>query len=154
MYSTIVVGTDGSREAVLAVKRAAGLAAALGSRVVVLHADEPGSPHHRLAGPPGSSPDPSRKLSRKEEDEEILAQARQLCLDAGVDAEQVETRSARTGPAIALLDLAAEVQAELIVVGSRRMIGPKRFLLGSVSQRVTDHALCDVTIVVAGSSED
>ncbi len=150
MYSTIVVGTDGSQTAVLAVERAASLAAALGSRLVVLHAYQPGTPRHRLARPHGSPDEAVAKLSPDEEDVEILAEAMQLCVEAGLTPEQVETRTAHTGPAVGLLDLAAEVKAELIVMGSRRLIGPKRFLLGSVSQQVTDHAPCDVTIVVAG----
>ncbi len=148
MYSTIVVGTDGSETATLAVQRAASLAAELGSKVVVLHAYEPGSPQHRPHRHHGSADRPTRKLSREEEDAEILAEAEQLCVDAGMQAGQIETRTGHTGPAVGLLDLAAEVKAELIVLGSRRITGPRRFLLGSVSQRVTDHAPCDVTIVI------
>ncbi len=151
MYSTIVVGTDGSQTAVMAVERAAALAAVLGSRLVVLHAYQPGTPRHRLARPHGSPDQPVAKLSPDEEDVEILADAKQLCVEAGVKPEQVETRTAHTGPAVGLLDLAVEIKAELIVMGSRRLVGPKRFLLGSVSQQVTDHAPCDVTIVVASA---
>lgn len=148
MYSTIVVGTDGSQTAVLAVERAAALAAALGSRIVVLHAYESGTPQQRRAGRQESSSKPTEKLTREEDDAQILAEARQQCVDAGVKPEQIDTRTAHTGPAVGLLDVATEVRAELIVLGSRRMRGPKRLLLGSVSQQVTDHAPCDVVIAV------
>jgi nucleotide-binding universal stress UspA family protein len=61
----------------------------------------------------------------------------------------VEARSwAREGdPADAILDVAEELAAELIVVGNKGMTGAKRFLLGSVPNRVSHHAPCSVMIV-------
>lgn len=147
MYETIVVGTDGSQSAELAVQRAAELASQLDSRIVVVHAYQAGTPDHRRRPSQHNPHQHSERLSREEQAEEILNEAKRLCLEAGVTPERIETKIAHTEPAISLLDLAAEIRADLIVMGSRQIAGPKRVLLGSVSQRVTDHSSCDVTIV-------
>jgi nucleotide-binding universal stress UspA family protein len=46
-----------------------------------------------------------------------------------------------------LLDIAEEEGAGLIVVGNKGMAGTRRFLVGSVPNRVSHHATCDVLIV-------
>jgi nucleotide-binding universal stress UspA family protein len=53
-------------------------------------------------------------------------------------------------PAEAILDTANEENADLIVVGDRGLSGVQRFLLGSVSQKVSEHAACNVLIVRTG----
>ncbi len=63
---------------------------------------------------------------------------------AGVEAE---SRPREGDPADALLDVAEEVGADLIVVGNKGMTGAKRFLLGSVPNKVSHHAPCGVYIV-------
>ena len=50
-------------------------------------------------------------------------------------------------PAFAILDAAARHQAQLVVIGSRGVKAIKRFLLGSVSEKVLVHAPCSVLIV-------
>jgi nucleotide-binding universal stress UspA family protein len=50
-------------------------------------------------------------------------------------------------PADAILDVAEETNADLIVVGNKGMTGAKRFLLGSVPNKVSHHAPCGVLIV-------
>ena len=61
----------------------------------------------------------------------------------------METRIyAREGdPADAILDVAEELGSELIVVGNKGMTGAKRFLLGSVPNKVSHHAPCAVMII-------
>ena len=55
---------------------------------------------------------------------------------------------AREGdPADAILDVAEERGADLIVVGNKGMTGAKRFLLGSVPNKVSHHAPCSVLII-------
>ena len=57
-------------------------------------------------------------------------------------------RYAREGdPADAILDVAEETNADLIVVGNKGMTGAKRFLLGSVPNKVSHHAPCSVLII-------
>ena len=50
-------------------------------------------------------------------------------------------------PADAILDVAEEQSADLIVVGNKGMTGAKRFLLGSVPNKVSHHAPCSVMII-------
>jgi nucleotide-binding universal stress UspA family protein len=50
-------------------------------------------------------------------------------------------------PAIALIEVAEAVGAQLIVVGSKGLADIGRFLLGSVPSKVAQHAHCDVLIV-------
>jgi nucleotide-binding universal stress UspA family protein len=46
-----------------------------------------------------------------------------------------------------LIDVATAQSADVIVVGNRGMTGAKRFLLGSVPNRVAHHAPCSVLVV-------
>ena len=50
-------------------------------------------------------------------------------------------------PADAILDVAEEQGADLIVIGNKGMTGAKRFLLGSVPNKVSHHAPCSVLII-------
>jgi nucleotide-binding universal stress UspA family protein len=55
---------------------------------------------------------------------------------------------AREGePAQALLSVADEQDADLIVVGARGLTGLERFLLGSVTSKLAHHAPCSLMIV-------
>ena len=59
----------------------------------------------------------------------------------------VRTRSEPGDPADALIDAAEDTGGDVIVVGSRGMTGATRFFLGSVPNKVSHHAPCDVLIV-------
>jgi nucleotide-binding universal stress UspA family protein len=59
----------------------------------------------------------------------------------------VETFAREGDPADAILDVAEEKGADLIVVGNKGMTGARRFLLGSVPNKVSHHAPCNVMIV-------
>ena len=63
---------------------------------------------------------------------------------AGVE---VETFARQGDPADAILDVAEERGSDLIVVGNKGMTGAKRFLLGSVPNKVSHHAPCSVLII-------
>jgi nucleotide-binding universal stress UspA family protein len=60
---------------------------------------------------------------------------------------QVETYARQGDPADAILDVAEENNADLIVVGNKGMTGAKRFLLGSVPNKVSHHAPSSVMII-------
>jgi nucleotide-binding universal stress UspA family protein len=62
-------------------------------------------------------------------------------------AKKVHSISERGEPAEALITVAEERGGDLIVVGSRGMSSPSRFLLGNVPNKVSHHAPCDVIIV-------
>ena len=83
-------------------------------------------------------------VNPREDVDATLAEAAERVAEAGV-----ESRSyAREGdPADAILDVAEELGADLIVVGNKGMTGAKRFLLGSVPNKVSHHAPCSVLII-------
>jgi nucleotide-binding universal stress UspA family protein len=76
--------------------------------------------------------------------EATLSDASEAINEAGV---KVETFAREGDPADAILDVAEEQGADLIVVGNKGMTGAKRFLLGSVPNKVSHHAPCSVLII-------
>jgi nucleotide-binding universal stress UspA family protein len=50
-------------------------------------------------------------------------------------------------PARRLVEIAGEIDADLLVVGSRGLTGVERFLMGSVSLQSCHHAHCSVLVV-------
>ncbi|KRS15111.1 universal stress protein [Roseovarius indicus] len=77
--------------------------------------------------------------------EEILRRAADRAKEMGVT--QVETVSAQGDPADAILDMAEEAGADMIVLGHRGLGRLKTMLLGSVALKVTQHAPCTVVSV-------
>jgi nucleotide-binding universal stress UspA family protein len=75
----------------------------------------------------------------------LLEHARAEASGAGV--VSVETFARQGDAADAILDVAEEQHCDLIVVGNKGMTGAKRFLLGSVPNKVSHHAPCSVLIV-------
>ena len=138
----IVVGTDGSRSAALAVAQAAGLAAAVGATLHVVSAHLRGATRRRPTGP-GDEPTLGWLASTPDDAERATAIARRIAASAGVTAT-TETR--RGDPASVLLAVAAEHGADLVVVGNRGLHGARRFLLGGVAAKVARHAPCSVLI--------
>jgi nucleotide-binding universal stress UspA family protein len=49
-----------------------------------------------------------------------------------------------------LVELAEHLKADLLIVGNRGMTGVRRFMLGSVPNKVAHHAPCSVLIVDTG----
>jgi nucleotide-binding universal stress UspA family protein len=142
MFKTIVVGTDGSDTAGKAVTQAVELAGSVGARLLLVSAYEP-VPQGRLREEATQvPPDLQWMVNPREDVDATLASAAELA--AGVETEIF----ARQGdPADAILDVAEEEGADLIVVGNKGMTGAKRFLLGSVPNKVSHHAPCSVLII-------
>ncbi len=144
MFGSIVVGTDGSDTAQEAVKQATDLASTLGARLFLVSAYEP-VPEGRLRDERQEVPEDLQWMVNPREDVEgtLKAGAEQV-EGAGVE---VETFAREGDPADAILDVAEEKNADLIVVGNKGMTGAKRFLLGSVPNKVSHHAPCSVMII-------
>jgi nucleotide-binding universal stress UspA family protein len=141
MYRTIVVGTDGSRTALVAVQHAVELARLSGATLHVVSARHPS---YALAGgaemgPTGLDPVTAASESAAAALDEALAEAEA----AGVPAERHDPAGP---PADCLVDVATKVSADLIVVGSRGMHGARR-VLGSTPNSVSHHAPCHVLLV-------
>jgi nucleotide-binding universal stress UspA family protein len=145
MFRSILVGTDGSETAHAALRRAIELAAGLGARLAIVSAYEPVS-DPRLRGDRVAAPkDVQWALNPHDDVLALLERARSEAASGGV--AEVET-FARVGDAAdAIVDVAEEQRSDLIVVGNKGMTGAKRFLLGSVPNKVSHHAPCSVLIV-------
>ena len=144
MFKSIVVGTDGSETASEAVRQAVELAKQIGARIELVSAYEPVS-GQRLRQEQKDVPDDMQWMVNPREDvDATLGDAADAVREAGVD---VETFARQGDPADAILDVAEEQGAGLIVVGNKGMTGAKRFLLGSVPNKVSHHAPCSVLIV-------
>jgi nucleotide-binding universal stress UspA family protein len=144
MFGSIVVGTDGSETAGEAVRQATELAKAVGASVHVVSAYEPVS-NQRLREERQQVPaDMEWMVNPREDVEATLRQVSDSLDGSGVG---VETYAREGDPADAILDVAEEQDADLIVVGNKGMTGAKRFLLGSVPNKVSHHAPCSVMII-------
>ena len=132
---SIVVGTDGSPSAVLAVRRAAEIAKGSGARVhlVTAYPDVP------AYSEPISSSAKRDPINLHEVAESVVARAAGELASQDVE---VETYAQEGEPAQVILEVALEHDADLIVVGARGLTGFQRFLLGSVpaSSRTTHRA--------------
>lgn len=143
MPESIVVGTDGSESAKRAVLEAARLAKALGAAELhLVSAYAPLRDAHIEGAPEGAAkvwaPLPDAQV------DSILSEAK-----AALVAEQltVTTHAVRGDPADALLEVASEVDAGMIVVGSKGMHGARRLAIGNVPNKVSHRARCNMLIV-------
>jgi len=148
MFTTILVGTDGSDSASRAVAEAADLAATNPGAVLhIVSVQKPmaasaiASAELATAAPVGAEVEWENDARTRLE--ELLAGAAER---AGRESLTVETHARFGAPAEVLCDMAAHLQADLIVVGNRGMQGGRRFL-GSVPNTVSHHAPCSVLIV-------
>jgi nucleotide-binding universal stress UspA family protein len=144
MFSSIVVGTDGSETAAEAVRQAGDLAGALNATVHLVSAFEPVA-EGRLREQRTEVPEDLQWMVNPREDVDATLEA----AAEGLKARGIETHNhAREGdPADAILDVAEEQKADIIVVGNKGMTGARRFLLGSVPNKVSHHAPCSVLII-------
>jgi nucleotide-binding universal stress UspA family protein len=144
VFKSIVVGTDGSDTAAQAVQQAVELASAVGAGIDLVSAYEP-VPQYRLAAERRQAPEDLQwTINPREDVDAVLEAAAGIARAAGVP---VEVFPRQGDPADAILDVAEERGSDLIVVGNKGMTGAKRFLLGSVPNKVSHHAPCSVMII-------
>lgn len=144
MFSSIVVGTDGSDTATKAVGQAIDLARAVGAKIELVSAYEP-VPAQRINEERREAPEDLQwAINPREDVDATLEAAASEIRAAGVP---VELYARQGDPADAILDVAEECDADLIIVGNKGMTGAKRFLLGSVPNKVSHHAPCSVLII-------
>jgi len=149
MYSSIVVGTDGSPTAGEAVRQAAELARLCGAQLHVVCAYAATQTASAMAMTGAGMTGVAVDTVGIEEDlhagaSEVLSRAVPPDLTEGLNI----SRHARSGAAAdVLLDVAEEEKADVIVVGNKGMTGARRFFLGSVPNRVAHNAPCNVLIV-------
>ena len=130
---SIIVGTDGFEAAERAVDRAGAIARAFGATVHVVSVFSDDKTPLVGAGRQGSQAHAQQAIDR----------AQERLAKQGVESEaHVSNQEAGR----ALVAIADEQRAQMIVVGNRGMSGAKR-VLGSVPNYVSHHAQCDVVIV-------
>lgn len=143
MYSRIVVGTDGTDRSLIAVDHAARLAAAFSAELHVVAAATP--PRVPLA-PPSTMPAVLAELS---------ASSAKTAARIGHDASKrhgvrVVEHPQVGEPASVLMAIADAIDADLIVVGNKGMIGQIRKFTGSVPSRLAHQSRRPVLIVHTG----
>ena len=144
MFTRIVVGTDGSETAAEAVRQAVDLAKLAGATLSIVSAYAPVS-KRRVQGEQESAPvDVQNQIGPREDVNLVLDAAAAAARKEGIE---VQTHPVEADPAEAILNVAEETKADLIVVGNKGMTGARRYLLGSVPNNVSHHAPCSVIIV-------
>ncbi|WP_425089854.1 universal stress protein [Stappia sp.] len=174
MTEHVLVATDGSDMSRKAVEMAARIAAAFGARMTVLHVllhGDRAEEASRLAEVEHLVRDVSKRVmpdfgNMPATMQDLLGQAhssaetaRMVSALGDAIAEQAASRARELGApdvtirvmpgdyAKSILETAEEVGADLIVMGSRGLGGLKGLLLGSVSNKVVQHASCSVIAV-------
>lgn len=143
MFTRIVVGTDGSETAAEAVRQAIELATLSGATISIVSAYAPVS-GRRVSDQQQQAPaDVQYELGPREDVNFVLDAAAAEAKERGVE---VQTHPVEADPADAILNVAEETKADLIVVGNKGMTGARRYLLGSVPNNVSHHAPCSVLI--------
>jgi nucleotide-binding universal stress UspA family protein len=144
VFNRIVVGTDGSETAAEAVRQAVDLAKLAGAQLSIVSAYQP-VPKRRLEGEREGAPaDVQYEIGPREDVNLVLDAAAAAAKQKGLE---VQTHPVEADPAEAILNVAEDSDADLIVVGNKGMTGARRFLLGSVPNNVSHHAPCSVMIV-------
>jgi nucleotide-binding universal stress UspA family protein len=140
-YDVIVVGTDGSERADLALVEALALAKVTGATLHAVYAVHPTVAVGYVESKVG-------QLEVDKKRGEVDRVTERLVSDAREQGVTLEIHNPGTGDAAdALISVAEAVGADLIVVGNRGMSGVTRFMLGSVPNKVSHNSPCSVLIV-------
>ncbi|MFN2525364.1 MAG: universal stress protein [Actinomycetota bacterium] len=127
-YENIICGVDGSDTSMAALREASRLAGSEGAHLTVLYAQREDSEH----------------VASADSGEDVLERALSVARKEDIEPD---TRLEHGDPSEVLIDVADKVGADLLVVGNKGMTGVQRFLLGSVPNKVSHHAPCDLLIV-------
>lgn len=153
MYQNIVVGTDFSETATRAVQQAAEIAKAFEAKLHIVTAFKPAMTTNiaasSLEAMAAGGADFLQEADSRIADE-VDSTLDQMAKKLTSDGLSVKTYGCAGEPADALIDVAERAKADLIVVGNRGMSGVKRFVLGSVPNKISHHAPCSVLIVSTG----
>jgi len=143
MFKHILIPVDGSPTAQKAVETAAGLAKAFGSSVTAIYVIDP-YPFTGLGSDFAYGQAEYLSAAAIEAKEATLAAQKALeQVGVSVNISVVEAHAAWRG----ILETAAKVGADLIVMGSHGRHGLEKMVLGSVAQRVLSHSTLPVFVV-------
>ena len=139
MFAHILVAWDGSPNAARAVEYGSAIALKFHSRMEIVsvarHVEHAETENERRA-----STDEARRFF-----EERSAAAVQSATSRGIVAKAIVIEGLH--PAEAIVEKAHELGVDLIVVGRQGLSGVTRFLMGSTSDRIVQHARCPVLVI-------
>ncbi|MFG6158525.1 universal stress protein [Halomonas sp. 1390] len=147
MFNRILVPVDGSKGAMKALEKGAGLQMLTGAELYILCVFK----HHSLLEASLSMVRPD-KLDLpddvlKEYATEIAVHAKAQAVELGVPSEDVRAFVKGGRPSRTIVRFARKRECDLIVIGSQGTNGDKSLLLGSVAQRVAGSAHCPTLII-------
>ena len=143
-YTLVLCGTDGSESSFRAVDRAAAVARDAGALLLLATAYRPMSTRV-LQDAQDSLGGEAYKVAGSTPAEDVLRAATERALQTGP--VKVETAAVQGDPVDALIDLANNRGADLVVVGNRGLNSLAGRLLGSVPANISHRSVCDVLIV-------
>jgi len=135
----ILVPIDGSQNSLEALKWARGMAEKYGSQIIILNIQKPVS--YATA-----------ETVSVREDPDLFAKIGEKVIDAGLEAIKgtpvdVKTEVNFGDPAEQILDVIDKEDVDMVVMGSQGITGIKKFLIGSVSNKVLAHSSKPVMII-------
>lgn len=147
MFNRILVPVDGSKGAMKALEKGAGLQMLTGAELYILCVFK----HHSLLEASLSMVRPE-KLDLpddvlKEYATEIAVHAKAQAVELGVPPEKMRAFVKGGRPSRTIVRFARKRECDLIVIGSQGTNGDKSLLLGSVAQRVAGSAHCPTLII-------
>jgi len=136
MYETVIWATDGSEGADIALKEALQLTELTGGRLVAAHCDQ--RLNGRAMAWPALPDEEDRRIKIRRQVDELRA--------TGVEVDLVLRRSHHDAADV-IAEIAAELDADVIVCGSRGLGAFSAAFVGSVGQRLLHVAPCPVLVV-------
>jgi maltose/moltooligosaccharide transporter len=150
VYDRVIVGSDGTPNGLRTVSHAAGVAAAADAQLVVVSAYNPERQGDGASG--GRTDSVRRELFGEEAAREALrASVRQLQKER---VRNIKQRIVEGDPAKALLEVAGDNPANLIVVGNRGLGAERNEALGEIPREVVKCAVCNVMVVQTGDEQN
>jgi nucleotide-binding universal stress UspA family protein len=147
MYKHILVPTDGSELSIHAVREASRLAAALGSKLLILHVRSPlEMPHHVEGGALTRLPGSVLQEEVEAEERALMERAVKVASDVGVSATPAFING--TSPYQTILKVAAEQKCDLIVMASHGRRGLTDLLIASETKKLLTHVVSTPVLVV------
>jgi len=148
MYTRIVVGIDGSELATKALRHALVLGKEMNARLLVMTSTEPSvlvAPGAEFMAVDTSSVIPDMDAAKAKVAEATLTEARELAAASGLTIETLHVPASIAADAI--VTVANQQGADLIIMGSHGRRGLGRLLLGSQAAEVLAHSKIPVLVV-------
>ncbi len=136
-FEKLLLATDGSESAEAAIQEAINIAKVCSSRLYVVSVVEVNPEYEALA--------PKIVEKAETETKDHLDSVREKAEKEGISCEIIAHQGEE--PYRFIVDEAAKIKADMIVMGSHGRTGIKRLMMGSVTSRVIGHAPCKVLVV-------